>query len=363
MERNTEPIDIHGIARQFSGALVSIAQDERMLPEQRAVIERYINDARTGRTVKRGSHKRIGQARCAKVIYALKRFAVEVRRPFEHVQVQDVERFILGLEDGTVRKARPTRTSTRYSQETILDFKKILRAFFRYLYPGDPKRVEELTGWFDTREVRGELDTFGPDEARRLARAIGSPQGAAFIMLLFDGGLRAGEVLNLRLYDVEFRVDPTGGRACYVHVRVSKTIPRIVALPLASEEVQFWAERHPSGGRVLPNGKIDAKDINARLFLWSYANARKVVCRLGQQELGARLYLHRFRHASASFYARYLKEYQMCVRYGWVLGSDVVRRYVNRSSLVAEDTVHIIRRELGPAPLRLSLPEQLKPAA
>lgn len=133
---------------------------------------------------------------------------------------------------------------------------------------------------------------------------------------------------------------------CFARVRVSKTKPRTISLPLATDAIRFWVERHPRGGPIGTDGKIQAKDPDAQLFQWTYAYCRKVLREAGKAELGERLYFHRFRHASATLYARHLTEYQMCARYGWMMGSRAVRRYVEASGVLAEDTASILRRTL-----------------
>ena len=52
--------------------------------------------------------------------------------------------------------------------------------------------------------------------------------------------------------------------------------------------------------------------------------------------------LHLVRHSSATFYARYLNEFQLCQRYGWQLGSKVVARYVREGGINVDETVRRI---------------------
>ncbi len=348
---NLEPIDIHEHHRKLEHELNILATDERILPANRETIARFIADARAGRTVKKGSHKRLSLARCRKLLTTLKTFAFAIHKPFRSVTVADMERFIFGVEDGHVDKLVPIRGTRRYSPATALDFKKVIKKFYQWLYPNarDKKRLAELTGWFDTRDWAPELKTFGLDEAQRMAQAIGSPQGRALILALFDGGFRAGELLNVRLADLEFRSDGTGEPLCFTRIRVSKTKPRTISLPIASEAVKFWVERHPLGGRVGPDGLVQARDATALLFTWSYHYCRKVLTDIGRAELGQNVHFHRFRHASATFYAKRLGTYQLTARFGWTMGSRSVQRYIDHSGVLAEDTARAVRDDFRPA--------------
>jgi len=341
----TNRIDIHDYTRKLQRDLAALGRDERLLPEQRSAIARYISDARIGYESKhrrRRGRRPVSEGRCLKTMWHLRRFAVEVPAPFEQVTVGQMEGFIDGLEQGAVTKHGYRGAGEPYSQETIRDFKAIIRRFYKWLIGEDVAKYEELVGWFNMRCDPPELETFTLEDSQKMARTQG-PQGRALIMLLFDGGFRPTELFNVRLYDLHLDRDEFGQRVLMVRIRHSKTKPRTIALPLATEDAVFWIERHPDGGTFNDWGRIEAQDPNATLIRWSYHYSRKVLHRLGQEELGQRLYFYRFRHASATFYARHLTKFQMCARYGWVMGSKAIRRYVDASGVLARSATDAIR--------------------
>lgn len=346
MDSAIDRIDIHRVSGRLATELQRIPNDPAFLPEQRRVLLRYIADARTGRLPGKRLGRRLADGRCLKLIVTLRRFALYIKVPFDDVTVEQMQGFILGLETGTVTKLIALGDSDRYSPDTIVDFKKIIRRFYRWLW-GECFRYQDLTYWFDIREQTPELKTFGQEAAQRLARRLGTPQSQALVMALFDGGFRAGEFFNVRLSDLRFAPDADGTETCFVRIRVSKTKPRTISLPLATDAVRFWVERHPQGGPIKTDGTIDAKDPRAQIITWTYAYCRKLLHGAGKSELGERLYFHRFRHSSATFYARFLTEYQMCARYGWAIGSRSVRRYIEVSAVLAEDTASVVRRSLA----------------
>lgn len=339
-------IDIHDTREDLSRAIARLSQDPAIRDEHRRAILRFVSDCRCGRATERRGRKRISDGRCLKLLYALRRFALTLDVPFEDTRAEHLERFISGIESGTIPKLTAIGGTTRYTPESVLDFKKIVRRFYRWLL-GSSDRLQELTGWIDTAEPPRELVTFDLSAASSMARAIGSPQGQALVLGLFDGGFRAGEWFNLRLRDLSFRPDADGVSTCFAKIRHSKTIARTVALPIATDAIRFWVQRHPNGGPVRPDGQIAAKDPHAQLIVWSYHTCRKLLSQVGRQELNQRLYFHRFRHSSATWYARILTPYQLCARYGWRMGSDVVARYVDASGVMAEDAAHLARRGLA----------------
>lgn len=347
----TDRIDIHQHGPKLQRELARLATDEALLPEQRRTLLRFISDARIGRLPRRrGSTRRMSEARCLKLIFTLRRFAVAVRVPFEEITIELMQEFILGLEQGSVGKHSAIGAAGAYEPDTILDFKKIIRRFYGYLLGDRSARFEDLTGWFDLREVRPELRTITLEQAQCLARTIGTPQGQALVLAAFDGGFRAGELFNVRLKDVTFRPDADGVPTCIVRIRYSKTLPRTISLPIATEALRFWVERHPQGGPIGADGLVRARDSEAPLLTFSYHYARKLLVRTAKQELGEpRLYIHALRRASATWYARHLTSYQLCARYGWSMGSKAVQRYIDHSGVLAQDTASIIRKSLAAA--------------
>lgn len=341
-----EFIDIHDTREDLSKATARLASDPSIRPEDRKTILRFIADCRSGRAGGRGARKRLSDGRCLKLVYSLRRMSLAMSVALEAAEAHNLEAFIVGIETGAIPKLTRIGGTTRYTPESVLDFKKIVRRFYRWLF-GECDRFRQLTGWIDTSSPRRELTTFDLEAARTLAQALGSPQGRALVLALFDGGFRAGELFNVRLGDLSFRPDADGIVTCFARIRHSKTVARTVALPIATDSLRFWVERHPNGGTIGPDGRLIVKDPAAPLIVWSYHTCRKELARIGRQELKQRLYFHRFRHSSATWYARFLTPYQLCARYGWRMGSDVVGRYVDASGVMAEDAAHLARRDLA----------------
>lgn len=219
----SDRIDIHNNAKRLRTEMARLTTDLQLLPEQRQAILRFVGDAKAGRIRTTTAKKRVSDVRCLKLIYVLRRFGIEIGVPFERVTPDDMEKFIFGLEDGSVGKLASRGTSSHFSHETVRDFKKIIRRFYRYLVGHDTERCYELTGWFDTSETMPELTTFGLDEARRIAFATGSRQGRAIVMVLMDSGARPGELFNVRLGDLSFQPDPDGELIGMMRIRHSKT--------------------------------------------------------------------------------------------------------------------------------------------
>lgn len=352
------PIDIHHYHRKLQAELRNLTQDQRLLDAQRRTILRFVSDARSGRIGRRSAATRVSDGRCMKYVYHLRRFALYVGVPFEDVTDRQMQDFIFGLEDGTIRKQYVLNGTDRFSVETVLDFKRALRRFYKWLFGEGTKRYHDLTDWIDTRNPVSEPEAITFEQARQLAECQ-LPQGKAMLLAWFDGGYRPGELFNLCLRDVRFATDSDGQMTCYTTIRVSKTKPRTISLPLATEAMALWLKMHPHAQRMGSDGRIETPMPDAPLFTWSYDYTRKVMRQVGKAILEARLYPYRFRHSSATYYARYLSRYQLCARYGWTMSSSAPDRYIDRSGVLAEDTASVIReaqRKQAAAPSTPSLP-------
>lgn len=330
-------IDIHRHASKLPRELARLEQDRRVLPANRAILNTYITKASRGRLKQRGRSPPLSPGRCLKLLTVLKRYAMHIGVPFEQVTADELEDFIVGIEDGTIHKLNTVRGTAAYSPETVHDFKKIIRTFYKWLLRDRPEQIEELVGWFETRRLVTRPKALDPRVIPHLGRAVGNTQGEALIWALFDGGFRIGELLNVRLgHDVWINTHGDGQRVVVIDIRVSKTFGRQVALPLASDALIFWIERHPQYAGIDEDGRVRSASSGSLLFSWSYRYCCRVMRELGQRELGEHLHPHRLRHTSASYWGTKLRRHQLCVRMGWSLSSTQPDRYIKRGGFFTE---------------------------
>ncbi len=331
--------DIHRHAQRLPLELRKLDVDTRIIPANRTTIHEFIDKASKGRLKKRGRGHPASPGRCLKLLTTLKRYAMHITVPFAQVHPDELEDFIMGIEDGTVPKLIMIRGTNTYSPETVRDFKKIIKRFYEWLLIDQPEQLEELVGWFETKRIITKPKSLDPRSIPHLARAIGSTQGEALVWSFFDGGFRVGELMNVRLdRDVRVYTIEDGTRLCQLNIRISKTFARIVALPLASDSLLFWIERHPDFLGFDHDGTVLTKTANPLLFQWSYRYCCRMFRELGLRELGEVIHPHRFRHTSASYWASKLKRHELCLRMGWSMSSPQPDRYIKKSGYFNEQT-------------------------
>jgi len=177
-------------------------------------------------------------------------------------------------------------------------------------------------------KLRDKLVT--PEEYGALMGAADHPRLRALLATLYESAARPGEVLGLRLRDVEFRER-------YAQIRVSgKTGERTIPLVRAIPYLRAWLQVHP-----------DRNNESTPLFLTSYHGRPKPLGSAGLQMafkrlkrkagIERRLYPYMFRHTRLTELAdKDLGEFKMKVLAGWTPNSRMAARYIHlsgRSSL------------------------------
>lgn len=105
-------------------------------------------------------------------------------------------------------RERTTIRHTKYSVATISDFKKTLKKFVKYVNDGDLPRF-----WDDIHAEKIGPRYSRPDqmityeELQTLLKACKNSRDKAIISLLWDSGIRASEILSLKVKDFELSKD------------------------------------------------------------------------------------------------------------------------------------------------------------
>jgi integrase len=208
--------------------------------------------------------------------------------------------------------------------------KASLKAFYRWL-KGDPDGPPPPeTAWLkitkNTNITVRETDLLKDVDVVRLLEHCWHPRDIAVIMLLWHSGIRAGELLRMRIKDVAW--EEHDGRLFATVSVTGKTGQRDVFVePTCAEPLKAWLELHPGRG-----------DTDALVWVSKFHGTRPIGysgLRWFLKRLMKRAGLdkpsnpHLFRHTAASRDAEQLREPEMCRKFGWTLGSHMPRTYVH----------------------------------
>ncbi|VVC03601.1 Tyrosine recombinase XerA [Candidatus Burarchaeum australiense] len=199
-----------------------------------------------------------------------------------------------------------------------------VKSFYKWLSNGVyPEQVAWLkTHGFQKRKLPEDILT--QEEVKKLADSSLNPRDRALIMLLYESGARAGELIGLNLKDLAF--DEFG----VVVMLDGKTGMRRVRLIDCVPDLKTWLNNHPQGKNpnapLFPElrGKFNRLGNHATL-----ANILKAAKRRsGSQK---RIYPHLFRHSRATHLAKEFTEQELKIIFGWSGSSRMPATYVHLS--------------------------------
>jgi integrase len=339
-----EYIDISKAQRQYTLAVARLDKDSRISDHNKQLMRSFVRDAAIGKTVTGRRKKKIGHAALVGYITHLCTFILFVKKDLDNLTDADMEDYVEALESDVIRsRARKVfgeqhhESGRPYTPRYKVDNKVVVRKFYKWLW-GENKYYPKIVEWLDTYAKDTEISALTQSEVQRLIDLAQTPLHRAFIQVLFDGGFRLGELLNIRLRHLRLRAfdenDPS--KRCFsIRVPFSKTLPRTVFMPMGATTkwLQLWLENHPARPVLRPDGTLDAEDVTAQLFPLTDSGARHMVSRLGQRALAKRVYPHLLRHTSATFWCNKLSYFQMCKRFGWTMTSSMPQKYIDREGV------------------------------
>jgi site-specific recombinase XerD len=266
---------------------------------------------------------RLSKARIAKYFDTLRRIATWLNKPFQQVRKEDVMNLVQRIE------------SNDYSDWTKHDYKLILKIFYRWLRKTED--YPEEVRWVSTRVKNNHMlpeEILTEDDVQRLIQAAMNTRDKALILVLYESGCRIGEILSLRLKNVQF--DEYGAQL----IVYGKTGMRRVRIISSAPKLALWIDNHPS--RDDPEAPLWISFSNKdRPLMYSSAKTmlKKVADRSGIKK---RVYPHLFRHSRATHLSKHLTEAQLKQHFGW-----------NQSSRMASIYVHLSGRDIDAALLAI----------
>jgi integrase len=244
-------------------------------------------------------------------------------KPFRDATKEDIEK-ALSLLPASGKKRE-------LSETTVLRHKIVLKRFYKW-FVGNGEEYPANVKWIKTSAKNGRKlprdSLLTNDEIEALARVCVNDRDRAIIFVLAESGIRAGELLSLRINDVRF--DQYGAI-----INVSgKTGDRAVRLIASSPALATWIEHHP-----LKDDPAAPLWINIRgcwgfaKYPMTYNSLKSVLMGLkARANIKKRVHLHGFRHTAATRLARLLTEAEMKQYLGWVQGSQMAGVYVHLAS-------------------------------
>ena len=340
-----EYIDISNISKHYASATSQLLTNPKISDHNKQLVKSYLRDAALGKTIIDRAKKKISPSTLISYICHLSILILFVNKDLDKLDNSDMENYIEALETDVIRSrkkimvGRQIRVSnTPYSPRYKVDNKVTIKKFYKWLL-GDNIRYPKIVEWFDTYIKEKEISALTVLEIERLVDRGKKTLQRAFVQMLFDGGFRISEFLNIRLHHLRLRnfdeVHQNSIKCFSARVVFSKTFPRTVLMPMGTTTkwLKMWLEEHPANPRIKPDGTIEADDVTMPLFPITAGAARQLLSRLGRHVLGKRVYPHLLRHSSATYWCNKLSYFQLCKRFGWSMTSKQPKRYIDREGI------------------------------
>jgi site-specific recombinase XerD len=253
-----------------------------------------------------------------KNLYSMERF-LKVMNPkveFKKAKKDDIEAALVKLQ------------MEKYSPETKRMVRTSVKAFYKHLLGEDyyyPRQVAWVkTGGNSSKKMLPE-DLLSENEIIKMIESTDSPRNKAVLAVLYDTGIRAGELLSLRKKDIDLSTEPA-------HVTVNgktgmRKIPIWFSAPYLARYLETVKGKRPDDQVWKAIGSWS--NTNRDIDVGALAKLLKVAAK--KAGIDKNIYPHLFRHSRASYYANKLTEQQLKAFFGWAGGSKQAATYVHLS--------------------------------
>ncbi|MGA8905262.1 MAG: site-specific integrase [Candidatus Bathyarchaeia archaeon] len=298
---------IHHYDQRFTAALSNLENDKKVLDANRKKIKQFLEYIRA---------EGLSTPRQVRYTYVLRKLSSLLGREFRRTTKTDMIRVISDLE----------KQDTAY--DTKLSEKQCIKRFYKWLrnteddYPVEVKWIRAKRN--NNHKILPE-HLLTEDEVKKLAEICQNQRDRALILVLYETGCRVGEILTLKLGDVQF--DTHGA----IMIMKGKTGPRRVRVIFSAKALSEWLNHHPS--RLDPESPLwtSFESAGSTKPLEYYAFRKMLSVTASRAKIGKRVNPHSFRHARASNLANVLTEAQMKEYLGWVGDSRMASTYVHLS--------------------------------
>ena len=255
-------------------------------------------------------------------ITALISMRKQITKPFRNAKKNDIRQLINWMDN------------KEYKASTIEKFRIILKSFYKIVY-GNNKKYPKAVDWFPvsigkerfSKEKAIDLAEYlEEEEVQKLIECAPSIQKKAFISCMYESGARPEEFLRLTNNDIQFDTD---GALIILRGKTGERRVRIISF---AKLMQQWLDIHPLQHQAEFSLWI-SEATNFKNEPLGIRGAEKIlsntILKSELQNKQKRLYI--LRHSRATYLASHFTEAQMCVFFGWVHGTKVVRRYIHLS--------------------------------
>lgn len=265
----------------------------------------------------------LSKSRQYKYLFTLRKISEHKNKPFPEWDKEDIIEILAFLE------------KKGYKKETVNEYKKTLKKFFKWLNGEDWKPLKLIKTKKD-KDKKPEI--LSEDEILKMIEVEKNFRNKAILAVGYEGGFRTSELAGIRIKDIEF--DKKEGEL-KARVKVcGKTGERVVPLRMSVPYLRAWLEMHPfsSDPEAFLFCSLSNRSFGEPL---RYANLAKVI-KTSAKKAGIKKRVHPYilRHSRATVLAASSVGESIMSKYlGWVIGSDMPRVYIHLANRDVERVI------------------------
>lgn len=268
--------DIHHYDQRLTAALTNLENDKKVLDTNRKKIKQFLEYIHA---------EGLSTPRQVRYTYVLRKLSGLLGKEFRRTTKSDMIRVISDLE----------KQDTAY--DTKLSEKQCIKRFYKWLrnseddYPVEVKWIRAKRN--NNHKILPE-HLLTEDEVKKLAETCQNQRDRALILVLYETGCRVGEILTLKVSDVQF--DTHGA----IMILKGKTGPRRVRIIFSAKALSEWLNHHPT--RLDSDAPLwtSFESAGSTKPLEYYAFRKMLSVTAARAQVGKRVNPHFFRHARAS---------------------------------------------------------------
>lgn len=274
------------------------------------------------RFIEQLSAEGITKIRQIKYLYMLGKIARMLKKDFSKANKQDIV------------KLCSTINNSDYKEWTKHDYMVTIKRFYKWLREDEgqdldkrqyPDEVKWITANMKKSRKKLPKELLTIEDVKKLANHTNNLRDRCMVLLLYESGARIGELLGIKIKDVEF--DKYGALINLF----GKTGARKIRVIASAPAISNWLLEHPN-----------KEDKNSFLFcgMWAknrgeelqYRHVNKLLKEAAERAgINKPMNPHHYRHSRSTELAKKLTESQLCQYLGWVQGSQEAATYVHLS--------------------------------
>lgn len=249
--------------------------------------------------------------RVIKYIYHLLVIERKMNKNLKEIDKKDVVLFLSHIEQ------------SGYSEWTKKDYCVVLKRFLNFI--GKEELAEDIKTTVKKNKRKLPKIILSKEEIKRIIESAEHPRNKAMLSVLYEAGLRIGELIGMKLKDLSF---DRYGVVIKVHGKTGERRIRIVS---STSLLTRWLDIYPvkkDPESYLWIGLTKSRNVDGL----SYKAVSKIIEKTKEKAgIKKNISPHTFRHSRATHLATILTEAEMCVYFGWVQGSDMPQTYIHLS--------------------------------